>query len=226
MDLVRCRLRPVRQGMSREAQCRGVWAGCDIEKMRTGWGSMIGRICATGFGLGLVQGCMRKTLRKRAVLGALVGIAVVALVAVTLWSAGSRTKLRLVGMQDNDGWATAEFVVKSALGVPWVRDVGVGSTAKIHVLRGGEWVELTQSEMRQRIAIDGGIQPAGGGQRVGSGYTVKVKVPTCEKWKMEIDMGEQRTIGFAMIGFQYDTTQHWETGELAGPKEEESAKEI
>ena len=169
---------------------------------------------------------MRRTLRRPAAIAALVGLILVTLAAVTLWSAGSTTKLQLVEMQDNDGWPTAEFVVKPARGVPWVRDVGVGSTAKIHVLRGGEWVELTQGEMRQRIAIDGGIQPAGGGQRVGSGYTVKVKVPTCEKWKMEVDMGEQRMIGFAMVGFQYENTQHWESGELAGPKEDESTEEI
>lgn len=156
---------------------------------------------------------MRRTLRKPAVIGAIVGFSLVTLVALTLWSAGSATKLRLVKMQDNDGWPTAEFVVKPAFAVPWVRDVGVGSTAKIQVLRDGEWGELAQGEMRQRIAIDAGA-------KVGSGYTVKVKVPTCEKWKMEIDMGEQRTVGFAMIGFQYENTQHWESGELAGPKEE------
>jgi hypothetical protein len=162
---------------------------------------------------------MKRTLRKPAVIGAIVGLSLITLVVATLWSAGSKTKLQLVEMQDNDGWPTAEFIVKPALGVPWVRDVGVGSTAKIHVLRGGDWVELTQGEMRQRIAIDSA-------PKVGTGYTVKVKVPTCEKWKIEIDMGEQRTVGFAMIGFQYENTQHWESDELAGPTEEELTIEI
>lgn len=168
---------------------------------------------------------MRKTLRTRAAIAA-AGMTLGTLAAVTLWAGGSEAKLQLVELHDNDGWPTAEFVVKQVVGVPWVKDVGVGSSAKIHVLRAGEWVELTQGEMRQRIAIDSGIQPAVGGPKIGSGYTVKVKVPTCETWKMEIDMGERRTVGLAMIGFQYDTTQRWETGELPGPKEEELTKKI
>ena len=94
------------------------------------------------------------------------------------------------------------------------------------MLRGGEWVELTQGEMRQRIAIDSGIQPAAGSPKVGNGYTVKVKVPTCEKWKMEIDMGEQRIVGFAMLAFQYENTQRWESGELAGAVDRSLTEEI
>ena len=159
---------------------------------------------------------MRRTLKRLAIIGGIAGLALVALVAMTFWSARSKTNLQLVKLQETDGWGTAEFVVKPALTVPWVSDVGVGSSAKIHVLRAGEWVELTQGEMRQRISIDSGIQPAAGGPKVGSGYTVKVRVPTCEKWKMEIEMGEQRIIGFAMLGFQYENTQRWESGELAG----------
>src|SRR5687768_10756891 len=169
---------------------------------------------------------MRRALKRRAIMGVIVGFALIALVATTLWSAGSKTNLQLTKLQNTDGWATAEFVVKPALQVPWVSDVGVGSAAKIHVLRGGEWVELTQGEMRQRIAIDSGIQRPAGGPKLGSGYTVKVKVPTCEKWKMEIEMGEQRTIGFAMLGFQYENTQRWESGELAGAADRSLPEEI
>src|SRR5688500_17037483 len=169
---------------------------------------------------------MRRTLKRPAIIVAIIGFGLISLVALTLWSAGRKTNLQFVREQGTDGWATAEFVVKPALMVPWVSDVGVGSTATIHVLRGGEWVELTQGEMRQRIAIDSGVQPAPGGPKVGSGYTVKVKVPICEKWKMEIDMGEQRTIGFAMLGFQYENTQRWETGELTGSAERLSAEGI
>jgi hypothetical protein len=169
---------------------------------------------------------MRRTLKRPLIIGATVGIALVTLVAITLWSASSKTNLQFVSQQGTDGWATAEFVVKPALTVPWVNDVGVGSTATIHVLRGGEWVELSQGEMRQRIAIDSGIQPAAGGPKVGRGYTVKVKVPTCEKWKMEIEMGEQRTLGFAMLAFQYENTQRWVSGELAGSAERVLPEEI
>ena len=169
---------------------------------------------------------MRRTLKRPAIVGAIVGFALITLVAMTAWSAGSKTNLQFVRQQGTDGWATAEFVVKPALTVPWVSDVGVGSTAKIHVQRGGEWVELTQGEMRQRIAIDSGIQPAAGGPKIGSGYTVKVKVPTCEKWKMEIDMGEHRTIGFSMLAFQYENTQRWESGELAGAVDRSLPEEI
>jgi len=169
---------------------------------------------------------MRRTLKRPAIIGAIVGFALVALVALTLWSARTATSLQFVRQQGTDGWATAEFVVKPALLVPWVTDVGVGSTATIHVLRGGEWVELTQGEMRQRIAIDSGIQPAAGGPKVGSGYTVKVKVPTCEKWKMEIDMGEQRTIGLAMFAYRFENTQRWESGELAGVVDRSLPEEI
>ena len=161
---------------------------------------------------------MRKTLKRPAIIGATVGLALVTLVAVTLLSAGD-TNLQLTKLQDTDGWATAEFVVKRGLSVPWVTDIGVGSTATIHVLRAGQWIELTQGEMRQRIAIDSGILPADGGPRAGRGYTVKVKMPTCEKWKMEINMDEQRTLGFAMLGFQYENTQRWHSGELAGSVE-------
>ncbi len=159
---------------------------------------------------------MRRTLKRPAIIGAIVGFALIALITITLWSANSKSNLQFVRQQGTDGWAIAEFVVKPALTVPWVSDVGVGSTATIHVLRAGEWIELTQGEMRQRIAIDSGIQPAAGGPKVGRGYTVKVKAPACEKWKMKIEMGEQRTLGFAMLALQYENTQHWQSAELAG----------
>jgi hypothetical protein len=168
---------------------------------------------------------MRKNWRIATSVALAVVIGCAALVALTVWS-GNKTEMRWVGTNNDNGWAVAEFIVKPGVAVPWVQDVGVGSDAKIHVLRDGEWMELSAAEMRQRIAIVAGTSRAAGAPKAGRGYTVSVKVPQCEKWKMEIAMGEQRTIGPAMMGFQFDNTQQWNTGELAGWTEPDSAKEI
>ena len=156
--------------------------------------------------------------RKAAIAASVLGLGLAFLVVLTLWTAGREAELRWVETETSEDGELATLVVEPGLGVPWVRDVGVGSDAKMHILRAGEWNEMSSGEMRRRIGIDAGIASEAGGQKVGRGYTVTVKVPQCEKWKVEIDMGEQRTIGFAMIGMNYEMSSRWESGELAGWK--------
>ena len=130
--------------------------------------------------------------------------------------AQNKRGFKLVRITATNGFPHAEFQ-KELLRYRWLRVKSFGSNTRIHVLRHGTWAELSLSETQKLLVMENMITDGAVTNRTARiGYTITVKVPVCQTWKLETEIYETRRIGFANIRFDLKSTNRWQSEELPG----------
>jgi len=92
--------------------------------------------------------------------------------------------------------------------------VGIGFQTRFWVYRHKQWTELPLSEIQNIVHFHTGIQKPG--YIWIDGYTVTVKVPVCERWKIETEIGETKRLGWKALSLRFTSTNRWQSVELPG----------